>query len=117
MKAYESWSEVAEHRLKGVACSHRLKPANLEFRLLHSFQSLVDSSCSRLHALLAIHNDEYRGSCAAQSHAQNAVLSGQRQQTRQQGTEGRAVGLVNTVSHGHAQQIASYLGKGQSQQR
>src|ERR1035437_6362341 len=114
MKACESWSEVADRRVKGVACSHRLKPAELEFRLLHSFQSLVDGSCSRLHALLATHNDEYRGSCAAQSHAQIAVLSRQRQQTRQQGTEGRAVGLVNAVSHGHAQQIVSCLSKGQS---
>ena len=69
---------------KKLACPLRREAADRQFRLLQAFKRVADGLRSLRQALLAADDHKHRGARAAQSHSQNAVLSRQRQQGRQQ---------------------------------
>ena len=68
-------------------------------------------------ARLALDDDQDGWAGAAERSAEDSVLAGKRQQEGQKRADGGAIGLVDLVLHGQAQQIAAAPGKGQTQKR
>ena len=62
-----------------------------------------------------VDNHQHCRSRTAESRSQNPVLTYKRKEWRQLRADGSAIGLVNAVAHGDAQQIGPGLGKSQTE--